>query len=157
MTERKIGHSIDCQVQKEYFSHRGSGSKRGTHTIKDLAIVTLAKEVIYLVRILAELKFPEQDHCICADLGFLGIQVEHAVVILSEKKPKDKELTNYQKELNGLIASIRVTVEHTIAGIKRLKIIRNQIRLHGWQARDRALAVACGRNPGGLQNIRCQR
>lgn len=73
-------------------------------------------------------------------------------MILPEKKPKGKELTNYQQELNGLIASIRVTVEHAIAGIKRVKIIHNQIRLHGWQVRDRMMAVACG-----LHDICCQR
>lgn len=159
VAERRIGRSIDYQVQKEHYS-----TKKSTHTLKNLLITNLSQEVLYLGETFegrvhdkklydqAELMFPEQDYCLWADLGFLGIQAEHIAVILPEKKPKGKELTNYQKELNGLIASIRVTVEHAIAGIKRVKIIRNQIRLHGWQVRDRMMAIACG-----LHNIRCQR
>lgn len=159
VAERRIGCSADYQVQKEHYSR-----KKGTHTLKNLVITDSGKEVLYLgstaegrmhdkaIYDQAELKFPQQGHCVWADLGFLGIRAENAAVILPEKKPKGKGLTNYQKELNGLIASIRVTVEHTIAGIKRVKIIRNQIRLHSWQARDRMMAIACG-----LHNIRCQR
>lgn len=159
VAERKIGRSIDYQVQKEHYSR-----KKGTHTLKNLVMTTLTQEVLYLGETFegrvhdkkmydqAALKFPEQDQSLWADLGFLGIEAENAVIILPEKKPKGKELTNYQKELNGLIASIRVTIEHAIAGIKRVKIIRNQIRLHGWQVRDRMMVIACG-----LHNIRCQR
>jgi hypothetical protein len=159
VAERRIGRSVDYQVQKEHYSR-----KKSTHTLKNLVVTTLTQEVLYLGETFegrvhdktmydrAELTFPEQDHCLWADLGFLGIEAENTAVILPEKKPKGQELTNYQKELNGLIASIRVTVEHAIAGIKRVKIIRNQIRLHGWQVRDRMMAIACG-----LHNIRCQR
>lgn len=86
------------------------------------------------------------------DLGFLGIEAEGVRVFIPEKKPKGKELTQYQKELNSLMGSIRVKVEHAIAGIKRLKIIRNQIRLHGWQAGDRMMNIACG-----LHNLRSER
>jgi len=159
VAERRIGRSTDYQVQKDHHS-----SKKSTHTLKNLVMTTLTQEVLYLGETFegrvhdktmydqAELKFPNQDQSLWVDLGFLGIEAENAAVILPEKKLKGKELTNYQKELNGLIASIRVTVEHAIAGIKRVKIIRNQIRLHGWQVRDRVMAIACG-----LQNIRCQR
>ncbi len=159
VAERRIGRSTDYQVQKEHYS-----SKKGSHTLKNLVITDLTQEVLYLGETVegrvhdkkmydqAELTFPAQDHCLLADLGFLGIEAENTAVILPEKKPRGKELTNYQKELNGLIASIRVTVEHAIAGIKRVKIIRNQIRLHGWQVRDRMMAIACG-----LHNIRRQR
>ena len=37
-----------------------------------------------------------------------------------QKKPKGKELTLEQKEQNRLISSIRIVIEHIIAGIKRL-------------------------------------
>ena len=80
------------------------------------------------------------------------MEAEGVRVFIPDKKPKNKELTAHQKGLNSLMASIRVKVEHTIAGVKRVKIIRNQIRLHGWQARDRMMNIACG-----LHNLRCQR
>jgi len=159
VTERRIGRSTDYQVQKLHYS-----GKKGYHTIKNLLITTLVGEVIYLgetwegshhdktIYDQANLLFPDQLHCLWLDLGFLGIEAEGVRVIMPDKKPKGRELTNYQKEVNALIASIRVKVEHTIAGIKRVKIIRNQIRLHGWQARDRMMNIACG-----LHNLRCQR
>lgn len=159
VAERKIGRSTDYQVQKAHYS-----GKKSAHTLKNLLITNLEREVIYLGETFegsvhdktmydqVDFAFPNQLHCLWADLGFLGIAAEEVKVFMPEKKPKGKELSNFQKELNGLIASIRVTVEHVIAGIKRLKIVRNQIRLHGWQARDRMMSIACG-----LHNLRCQR
>lgn len=164
VTERRIGRSTDYQVQKEHYS-----GKKGCHTLKNLLITNLEAEVIYLGETFegsipdksmydqADLKFAEpqtaqQWHWLWVDLGFLGIEANQVQVFMPEKKPKGKQLTNYQKELNGLIASIRVKVEHAIGGVKRLKIIRNQIRLHGWQKRDRIMNIACG-----LHNLRCQR
>ena len=159
VTERAVGRSTDYEVQKLHYS-----GKKGYHTLKNLLITTLEGEVIYLGETFegshhdkalydqAELVFPDQLHCLWVDLGFLGIEADGVRVFIPEKKPKGKELTQYQKELNSLMASIRVKVEHAIAGVKRLKIIRNQIRLHGWQARDRMMNIACG-----LHNLRSER
>lgn len=164
VTERRIGRSSDYQVQKLHYS-----GKKGCHTLKNLLITTLEGEVLYLGESFegsyhdkalydqAELVFPDQLHCLWVDLGFLAIEAQGVRVIMPDKKPKGKKLTAYQKELNSLIASIRIKVEHAIAGVKStvdagLKIIRNQIRLHGWQARDRMMNIACG-----LHNLRCQR
>ncbi|MFP4091601.1 MAG: HARBI1 family protein [Cyclobacteriaceae bacterium] len=159
VAERRIGRSPDYQVQKDHYS-----GKKGHHTLKNLLIANLEGEIIYLGETFegsvhdksmydqAELKFPDQWHSLWVDLGFLGLKAEGVEVYMPEKKPKGKKLSNFQKELNTLIASIRVKVEHAIAGVKRLKIIRNQIRLHGWQKRDRMMNIACG-----LHNLRCQR
>lgn len=159
VTERRIGRSTDYQVQKEYYS-----GKKGCHTLKNLLITTLAGEILYLGETFegsvhdktiyeqAQLCFPDQGHSLWVDLGFLGIQAEGLQVFMPDKKPKGKQLSDFQKGLNTLIASIRVKVEHAIAGVKRLKIIRNQIRLHGWHNRDRMMNLACG-----LHNLRCQR
>lgn len=159
VAERRIGRSTDYQVQKAHYS----GKKR-CHTLKNLLITNLKGEIIYLGETFegsihdktmydqAALKFPHQWHSLWVDLGFLGIQAAGVEVFMPEKKPKGKQLSKFQKQLNTLIASIRVKVEHAIAGVKRLKIIRNQIRLHAWQQRDRMMDIACG-----LHNLRCQR
>lgn len=44
------------------------------------------------------------------------------------KSSKKHPLTNEQKEMNQLISSIRLTVEHAIAGIKRYKAVRDIYR-----------------------------
>lgn len=159
VAERRIGRSPDYHVQKDHYS-----GKKGCHTLKNLLITNLAGKVIYLGETFegsvhdksmydqAALKFPDQWHSLWVDLGFQGLKAEGVEVYIPEKKPKGKEISNFQKELNTLIASIRVKVEHAIAGVKRLKIIRNQVRLHGWQKRDRMMNIACG-----LHNLRCQR
>lgn len=63
--------------------------------------------------------------------GFAGIEAEGVEVFTPERKLKEKALSNFQKEISAFAASIRVKVKHTVTGVKRLKIIHNQIRLHG--------------------------
>lgn len=81
---------------------------------------------------------------ISVDLAFPGIEAAGVEVIMPHKKPKGKELTNHLKEFIELIGSIRVKVDHAVAGVKKLKIINNQIGLHGWQNRDRTTNIAYG-------------
>jgi hypothetical protein len=159
VTERKVGRSTDMHVQKEYYS-----GKKGYHTIKNLLISNEQGKILFLgetsegsihdIRLYqqAELTFPDKDHCLLVDLGFQGINPENIMVVMPEKKPKGKGLSVQRKAINTLISSIRVKVEHDIAGIKRCRIIRNQVRLHGWEIRDRIMNIACG-----LHNLRCGR
>jgi hypothetical protein len=159
VTERKVGRSTDMHVQKEYYS-----GKKGYHTIKNLLISNEQGKILFLGETSegsihdmklyhqAELTFPDKDHCLLVDLGFQGINANNIMVVIPEKKPKGRKLSPEQKSINTLISSIRVKVEHDIAGVKRCRIIRNQVRLHGWQVRDRIMNIACG-----LHNLRCGR
>lgn len=159
VTERKVGRSTDMHIQKEHYS-----GKKGYHTIKNLLITNQQGEVLYLGETAegsihdkslydeAGLIFPDKDQSLLVDLGFQGIDPENVAVVIPEKKPKGKELSVQQKAINTLISSIRVKAEHDIAGIKRCRIIRNQVRLHGWETRDRIMNIACG-----LHNLRCLR
>lgn len=63
-----------------------------------------------------------------ADTGFQGIQKVHSHCYMPIKSTKKHPLTRVQKEMNKLISSIRVTVEHAIAGIKRYKATRDIYR-----------------------------
>ena len=58
-------------------------------------------------------------------------------------------LSKMRKLINKGIAKVRVFVEHTFAGVKRLKIIRNKIRFKGWDRRHQVLMVAMA-----LHNLR---
>lgn len=60
-----------------------------------------------------------------------------------------KELTKKQKEINILIAKVRVKVEHIISGIKRLRIIKEKVRAFANDFRDRVMYTACD-----LHNLR---
>jgi hypothetical protein len=51
-------------------------------------------------------------------------------VLIPHKKPPKQELTQEQKAENKLLASERVVVEHSIAGLKRYRILPDRLRMH---------------------------
>ena len=53
------------------------------------------------------------------------------------------------KFLNQVIASVRIEVEHVIAGIKRCRIVKETLRLTKDGISDLVMEIACG-----LQNLR---
>src|SRR3989344_7174419 len=63
-----------------------------------------------------------------ADTAFTGVQKVHRRTYIPQKKPKRGELTPGEKEMNRLISSYRVVVEHAIGGIKRYGCMRNKLR-----------------------------
>jgi DDE superfamily endonuclease len=54
-----------------------------------------------------------------------------------------------EKWLNRFISSFRVVVEHSIAGIKRCRLVKEVLRLRKAGISDRVMEVACG-----LHNLR---
>jgi hypothetical protein len=60
-----------------------------------------------------------------------------------QKKPKGKELTPEQKEHNSLISSIRIVIEHIIAGIKRCRIVKDLFRNTTEKYDDLVMEIAC--------------
>jgi hypothetical protein len=77
------------------------------------------------------------------DLGFLGHHPPHVIVEEPFKKPKNKELSFSQKIYNKMLASTRVVIEHSNSGIKRLRMIKDTIRVHNTEFRDTVMVVAC--------------
>ena len=154
-TERTVPRSVDWERQ----SHEYSGKKRA-HTLKNLLVSDEHGRVLYLSatvegsmhdKALAdemELEFAP-DAGLLLDLGFMGYNAEGALVCLPVKKPRNGELTAFDKLYNQLLASLRVAVEHTIGAVKRIRIVKDKIRLHGQVARDQVMLIACG-----LQNLR---
>ena len=51
--------------------------------------------------------------------------------------------------LNQVIASVRIEVEHVIAGIKRCRIVKDTLRLTKDGISDMVMEIACG-----LHNLR---
>ena len=48
------------------------------------------------------------------------------------------------KFLNHLIASVRIVVEHVIAGVKRCRIVKDVFRLTKGGISDMVMEIACG-------------
>ncbi len=85
------------------------------------------------------------------DLGFQGHNPQGATVEIPFKKPKNGELTFGQKIYNKIFSSTRVVIEHANSGIKRLKMVKDIVRIHSTHFRDTLMAVACA-----LHNFRVQ-
>ena len=77
------------------------------------------------------------------DTGFQGYEPEGVKTFQPQKKPKGKELTPEQKEQNSLISSIRIVIEHIIAGIKRCRIVKDLFRNTKEKYDDLVMEIAC--------------
>lgn len=83
------------------------------------------------------------------DLGFMGHQPEGILVEMPYKRPRKGELTFSQLLYNQMLSPLRVVIEHANSGIKRLRMIKDTLRLHSEWFRDTGMVVACG-----LHNLR---
>ena len=154
-TERPIPRSVDYERQK----HEYSGKKK-THTVKNNLIIDQQSQILFLTssypgsihdKTLADEAghhYPDETVMI-EDLGYQGYEPDNISVLIPHKKTKDSELTQQQKQDNTDISQIRVPVEHVMAGVKRLNIVKEKIRLRIQNARDQAMLIACG-----LHNLR---
>lgn len=156
VTERPIPRSIDYENQKEAYS-----GKKKLHTMKNLVITDENAKLLFISEseygsthdktIWDSIEFKFKDKNILADLGFVGIDKDHSNVVLPYKKPKNGELSELQKQINKKISAIRVRIEHAFSGMKRLKIIRNKIRLKTYELRDQVFRIAAA-----LHNLRVE-
>ena len=77
------------------------------------------------------------------DLGFKGLTWGTNVAIeMPHKKPRKQELNDQQKQENKQLSSVRVGVEHSIGGAKRLRIVKDTIRMHDFFVKDAIMGIA---------------
>lgn len=156
VTERQVPRDIDIQNQQDDYS-----GKKKLHTMKNLAVCDEKGTILFISdscqgsthdkTIWDQIEFDFGELNVLADLGFLGAEKEQPNVILPYKKPKNGDITAIQKDINKVIGSVRVKIEHAFSGVKRLKIIRNKIRLKTYEARDLVFKIAVA-----LHNFRVQ-
>jgi hypothetical protein len=90
-----------------------------------------------------ELGFPA-DIGLCQDTGFQGYHPAGVHIYQPKKKPKGKELTPEEKEEHTLISSIRILIEHIIAGVKRCRIVKDVFRNTKLYFADQVMEITCG-------------
>ena len=91
----------------------------------------------------AQLSYPQGTE-LYQDKGLQGYQPIGVNVFQPKKKPKGGELTDEDKEQNRAISSVRIVVEHVIAGVKRLHIVSDVFRNQKREFEDLVIEVACG-------------
>ena len=154
-TDRTIQKNADHEAQKVEYS-----GKHSTHTVKNLTLCDDAQYICYLSP-----SFPGSYHdktiadefpillpvgsVIKQDLGFIGHTPEAVIIEQPYKKPRGGELSFAQKLYNKLLSSTRIVVEHANSGIKRLRMLKDTIRLHSMEIRDSVMFIGCA-----LHNLR---
>jgi len=78
------------------------------------------------------------------DTGFQGFDPDHVMTYQPKKKPRHHELSAEEKAENQVISSIRILVEHVIAGVKRCRIVHDVLRNTKAHFDDLVMEIACG-------------
>jgi DDE superfamily endonuclease len=129
--------TVRSQKNKTQGKHYSGKKKR--HARKNVIVVDKTKRILALSpskhgrahdkKLLDKMELHIPDSIsILADTGFVGLQKTHARALLPEKKPRGSVLTHAQKEMNRLISSTRIVVEHAIGGMKRFTCVSSVYR-----------------------------
>lgn len=138
-TERAIQRPKDNRIQEEYYS-----GKKKHHSVKNqvfvspktsriLAVSNTVKATIHDKKLFENdpllLHLPEHSTGM-GDLGYQGTEDlnPRLKMILPQKKPPNRELTDSQKQNNRAISQIRVRIEHPFSYLKHFNILSQKYR-----------------------------
>lgn len=150
-TERRIIRPANPEVQEFFYS-----GKAHCHTVKNVIVAGL--EDYQIKGLSGTYEGKKHDKKICdeeamhlpegrdlyRDKGFQGQDLAGVNIHQPKKKERGLELTPEEKEENRLISSVRVVVEHVIAGIKRCHIVKDVFRNTKADYEDEVMELACG-------------
>ncbi len=161
-TERTMQRNVDDQAQAEDFS-----GKQGAHTLKN-SILSDEHQFIHFLgytfrgavhdKTMAEQELPNltplqlYNLWLSKDKAYQAYLVAGVHLLEPFKAKRNNPLTDFQKEFNQWISSIRITCEHAIAGVKRCRLLKETLRYFDATFRDKIMAVGCG-----LHNFRVTR
>ena len=155
-TERRRQRPKDPVAQKENYS----GKKKPT-THKNLILTDAAnRRIAYLGETTSgkthDKKMADTEQIayragttLSQDTGFQGYAPEGVLLQQPRKKPRGRELDLSEKFCNGVLSAVRIVVEHSISGIKRLRIVKDVLRNTKAGFSDQIMEVACA-----LHNLR---
>ena len=148
--ERPIQRPKDVEIQQAHYS-----GKKKRHTVKNNILTNAESKVVFLTptcegrihdKRIADIAgyAPPAGSVLYQDTGFQGFTAPGVKIIQPTKKPKNQDLIPQEKAYNRKIASIRVRVEHAIAGIKRFRIVKDTLRNTKIGFADLVMETCCG-------------
>ncbi|HEX2907560.1 MAG TPA: transposase family protein [Phototrophicaceae bacterium] len=156
-TERRRQRPSDAQAQRNQYS----GKK--THTDKNIILVNRhSQKVVYLSQTNlgkkhdkrmaedAQIVYP-LNATLGKDTGFQGDEPLGVVAWQPKKKTKGQDLNGADLAVNHLLASVRIVVEQSLAGVKRYRIVKDVLRNTKPGLSDLVMEVACA-----LHNLRVE-
>jgi len=147
-TERRLPRPQHRGKQKRFYSGR---KKR--HAVKNVIIVGRHK-VLWCsptvparwhdkkVAEQARLRLPKSV-ALLGDSGFEGLETGPTGAITPWKRRNGRRLHWKRRNFNRLLASTRIVVEHTLASVKRLRILRDEFRNRRKGMVDDVMAIGC--------------
>jgi hypothetical protein len=147
-TERRLPRPQHRGKQKRFYSGR---KKR--HAVKNVVIVA-GHKVLWCsptvparwhdkkVAEKARLRLPKSV-ALLGDNGFEGLETGQAAAITPWKRRNGRRLHWKRRDFNRLLASERIAVEHTLASVKRLRILRDEFRNRRKAMIDAVMAIGC--------------
>lgn len=150
-TERRIVRPANPAVQGVFYS-----GKAHCHTVKNILVAGLED---YQIKGLSgtyegkkhDKKIGDEEATrvpegrdLYRDTGFQGQTMPGVNIHQPKKKARGVELAPEEQEGNRLISSVRVIVEHVIAGIKRGRIVKDVFRNTKANYEDDVMELACG-------------
>lgn len=150
-TERPVRRPKDPAAQERRYS-----GKKKRHTVKNIVLThPVTQRILYLGETVDgtvhDKRATDQEQLRCrdpvpvgTDSGLQGLVLGRARIVLPLKKPKGGELTESQQEQNRALASVRVAVEHALAGFKRLHVVSDTLRAKQEAFADLVMVAACG-------------
>jgi hypothetical protein len=127
--------------KKKRTAQKTYSGKKKLHTRKSVVIVDKNRKVLILTKQKSgrrhDKRLADKEHLFTSlpegidlyvDTGFQGVTKFHHRTYIPKKRRKGKPLTVDDKEMNRLISSYRVVVEHAIGGIKRYRCVSEKLR-----------------------------
>jgi hypothetical protein len=155
-TERRRQRPKDAAEQTAHYS-----GKKKTHTDKNILLINEStSKVVYLgptepgskhdkkAADEAAITYPD-NATLDQDTAFQGYAPANVLVRQPKKKPRGQELSAADRFVNQIIASVRIEIEHVLAGVKRCRIVKDVLRLTKAGISDMVMEIACG-----LHNLR---
>lgn len=134
--ERSIQRPRNRKKQNKTYS-----GKKKMHTRKSVVISDKNRRILVLTKQKSgrrhDKRLADKEHLFTSlpeeidlfvDTGFQGVAKFHKNTYIPKKRKKGKPLTVDDKEMNKLISSYRVIVEHAIGGIKRYRCMSEKLR-----------------------------
>lgn len=134
--ERRIQRPKNKKRQNKTYS-----GKKKAHTRKNIVLADKNKRIILLTKTKSGRRHDKrladkedvftnipEDVAVWLDTGFTGVKRQHFNTFIPAKRRKNHPLTEDEKETNHIISSIRVVVEHALAGMKRYQCLQSPYR-----------------------------
>lgn len=134
--ERSIERKKNKKSQQKNYS-----SKKKMHTRKSVIMTDRHKKILVLTKQKSGRRHDKRlgdkeslftnlpkEIDLYVDTGFAGVDKVHQQTYLPKKRTKKHPLTEEEKEMNRLISTYRVLVEHAIGGVKRYRCMSEKMR-----------------------------